>query len=106
MPGPHTMSLAPQTPDMNASHCCHEAPAGRIPPPGRRLIVVGGMFAVVLALSFLPILAPLNESLLGYLGIIWWAVLLGLAIGGLIDYFVPDGFMIRILGRHRKRTLL
>lgn len=63
------------------------------------------VFAGVVALSFLPQLAALNESLFEYLGIIWWAVLLGLVLGGIIDYFVPDGFMIRFLGGKGKKTL-
>jgi uncharacterized membrane protein YraQ (UPF0718 family) len=28
-----------------------------------------------------------------------WAVLLGLVLGGVIDYFVPDGFIMRFLGQ-------
>ena len=33
-------------------------------------------------------------------------MLLGLVLGGIIDYFVPDGFMIRFLGQKKKATLL
>lgn len=60
----------------------------------------------VLAASFLEPLRPLNESLLTYLEIIWWAVLLGLFLGGLIEYFVPDGLIVRFLGAGRKLSLL
>lgn len=89
------------------SHCCHTAePPETIPPPGRRLVVTGGIFVAVLVLSFLPALAPLNESMLAYVRIVWWAVLLGLVLGGIIDYFVPDGFIVRLLGRRRKLTLV
>ncbi|MDJ0700462.1 MAG: permease [Woeseiaceae bacterium] len=90
-----------------SSHCCHaeKQPAG-LPKPGKRLLVVGGVFVAVLLLSFLQPLAALNESLLGYLAIIWWAVLLGLVLGGVIDYFVPDGFIVRLLGQRRKTTLI
>jgi hypothetical protein len=73
---------------------------------GRKLKIVGGLFLAVLLLSFLPPLAALNDSLLSYLGIVWWAVLLGLALGGIINYFVPDGFIVHYLGRRRKLTLL
>ena len=65
-----------------------------------------GIFVGVVLLSFIPALAALNDSLLDYLSLIWWAVLLGLVIGGIIDYFVPDGFMIRLLGAKKKTTLL
>jgi uncharacterized membrane protein YraQ (UPF0718 family) len=89
------------------THCCHSKPeVPEIPALGRKLWIVGGLFLAVLLLSFFPQLRPLNESLLTYLKIVWWAVLLGLALGGVIDYFVPDGFIIRFLGQRRKLTLV
>lgn len=90
-----------------AGHCCHASPPKDvIPPVSRRLLVVSGIFAGVLALSFLPGLEALNESMLSYLGMVWWAVLLGLVIGGIIDYFVPDGFIVRFLGKRSRSTLI
>ncbi len=90
-----------------SSHCCHaEKPPEGLPKLGQRLLVVGGVFLAVLLLSFLPPLAALNESLLDYVTIVWWAVLLGLVLGGIIDYFVPDGFVVRLLGQRRKTTLI
>ena len=84
---------------------CHGEDAEQRPALSRKLSIMLAVFAGVVVLSFLPSFAALNESLMDYLGLIWWAVLLGLVIGGLIDYFVPDGFMIRLLGQRRKRTL-
>jgi uncharacterized membrane protein YraQ (UPF0718 family) len=69
-------------------------------------MVVSGIFVAVLLLSFLPGLAALNDSMLSYLEIVWWAVLLGLILGGMIDYFVPDGVVVRALGKRSKITLL
>ena len=71
------------------------------------MIRVSLIFLLVLGISFLPFsfLEPLNESLLGYLGLIWWAVLLGLILGGVIDYFVPEEFIFKYLGQRKKRTL-
>lgn len=77
-----------------------------LPSIGPKLKFVGALFAAVFLLSFLAPLTALNASLLSYLGIVWWAILLGLAIGGLIDYFVPDGFIVHFLGQARKRSLL
>jgi len=77
-----------------------------LPPIGRKLKIVGALFIAVFLMSFLPQLAALNESLLSYLGIVWWAVLLGLTLGGIIAYFVPDGFIVHFLGGHRKFSLL
>ena len=92
----------------HAGHCCHSAPPPEqgLPPIGRKLKILGAIFLGVLAVSFAPPLQALNDSLLSYLSIVWWAVLLGLVLGGIIDYFVPDGFIVRFLGRDRKTTLL
>ena len=82
-----------------AGHCCHaNKPKDEIPPINRRLAIMGGIFLAVLLISFLPPFQALNESLLSYLGIVWWAVMLGLVLGGIFDYFVPDGFVFRFLG--------
>ena len=90
-----------------AGHCCHSSkPKDEVPPLNRRLLVVGGIFIGALLLSFLPALAPLNDSMLSYLEIVWWAVLLGLVLGGMIDYFVPDGVVVRALGKRSKITLV
>lgn len=91
-----------------ASHCCpgSSQPDNKIPPVSRRLAIVGGIFITVLLLSFLPVFAALNESMLAYLRIVWWAVLIGLLLGGIIDYFVPDGFIVRVLGKRTKMTLV
>jgi uncharacterized membrane protein YraQ (UPF0718 family) len=91
-----------------ASHCCHGGgkSANEIPPIGRRLAIMGGIFGAVFLVSFLPPLTALNESMLTYLGIVWWAVLIGLFLGGIIDYFVPDGFVVRALGKRSKVTLI
>ena len=65
------------------THCCHSKAAEDrgIPPLGRKLKIVGGIFLLLLALSFIPQLGALNDSLLDYLQIVWWAVLLGLVLG-------------------------
>lgn len=88
-------------------HCCHAEAADplAIPPVGRKLRLFGGMFLAIFALSFLSPFQPFNESLLAYLSIVWWAVLLGLFFGGVIDYFVPDGFIVNLLGQRRPATL-
>jgi hypothetical protein len=73
---------------------------------GKKLKIVGILFIVLFAISFLPMLKPFNESLISYLSIIWWAVLLGLVLGGLIDYFVPQEFIFKYLGQKNKMTIV
>jgi uncharacterized membrane protein YraQ (UPF0718 family) len=91
--------------DSSHSHHNHHSGSGPVRVSRKLWISVIVLFAV-LAASFLEPLRPLNESLLSYLDIIWWAVLLGLFLGGLIEYFVPDGFIVRFLGADRKLSLL
>lgn len=83
-------------------HHAHQQDADSPLRIGRKLAITLTAFILILCLSFLEPLAPLNESLVSYLRMIWWAVLLGLLLGGLIDYFVPDGFLIRFLGPKQK----
>lgn len=60
----------------------------------------------VLGLSyFLPVLIPFRQTVLLYFGRIWWAILLGLILGGLIDYYVPREYISSILARPKKRTV-
>lgn len=90
-----------------AGHCCHSGkPTNEIPPIGRRLAIWGSVFLGIFAVSFLPPFTALNESMLTYVGIVWWAVLIGLVLGGIIDFFVPDGFVVRALGKRSKVTLV
>jgi hypothetical protein len=73
----------------------------------KKLKIVGTIFILIFIISFLPLpyLSQLNKSIISYLRLIWWAVLLGLVIGGLIDYFVPRDFIFKYLGQRKKRTL-
>ena len=41
-----------------------------------------------------------------YFGMIWWAVLLGFIIGGMIEHYVPRKYIEKYLSGHRKRTIL
>lgn len=72
---------------------------------GNKLKIVGGIFILVFVISFLPVFKSLNESILTYLKLIWWAILLGLLIGGVIDYFVPKEFIFKYLGQKKTSSL-
>ncbi|MBN2306572.1 permease [Candidatus Peregrinibacteria bacterium] len=88
--------------EASCEHCVTPAEPIRL---GRKLKIVGGFFIVLFTLSYLPALAPLNESLVSYLKVIWWAILLGLLIGGLIDHFIPENFVFKYLGQRKVRTI-
>lgn len=54
--------------------------------------------------AFTP-LKPFQVSFLSYLKMIWWALLLGFLIAGLIDRYIPSEYISKILARPRKRTV-
>lgn len=84
------------------SHCESEKKSIKI---GKKLKVVGLLFIFVFIISYLPVLSKFNQSMVSYFKLIWWAVLLGLFIGGLVDYFVPDGFIFKYLGQKKKQSI-
>lgn len=64
------------------------------------------LFILLFLVSFIPGLESLNESFISYFRLIWWAVLLGLILGGVIDYFIPEEFIYKHLGQKSKKSLL
>jgi uncharacterized membrane protein YraQ (UPF0718 family)/YHS domain-containing protein len=72
----------------------------------KTFIVAVILGSLVLVSYVLPILEPFRKALLDYLKIIWWAILLGLFIGGLIDHYVPREYATVILARGGKRAIL
>lgn len=71
-----------------------------------KIFITSFVFILILAASyFIPFLQPLFKALIDYLKLIWWAILLGVFIGGLIDQFVPQEFIIRFLAQPSKKTI-
>ncbi len=72
-----------------------------------RLFMVGIVVIVLLIIGyFIPYLNDFFEAFIDYLKLIWWAVLLGFLVGGIIDYFIPREYIEKYLSRHRKRTII
>ncbi len=72
-----------------------------------RLFIVTLVALILLIISYL--ITPLSDffdAFIDYLKLIWWAVLLGFFIGGIIDYFIPRQYIEKYLSRHRKRTVV
>ena len=67
------------------------------------IIIIVFLFAIS---YFIPFLNPFYYAFLDYLALIWWAILVGFFIGGIIDYFIPREYIQKYLSRHRKRTIL
>ena len=88
-----------------APHCAHCAP--EIKWYKRPLNITLIVTALILALSlYLPILEPFRLAFFEFWGIIWWAVILGLLIGGIIEVFIPREYISKYLAKSEKKTIL
>jgi uncharacterized membrane protein YraQ (UPF0718 family)/YHS domain-containing protein len=71
-----------------------------------KIILVTLVFAFLIFLSnYFPILVAFREKLFTYVKMIWWTILLGIVIGGVIEYFVPREYISHILSRKKKRSV-
>jgi hypothetical protein len=71
-----------------------------------KTLIVASVLALPAVLSYsIPPLVPFRESLFMYLRRIWWAVLLGLFIGGVIDHYIPREYISHFLARPKRRTI-
>ncbi|MDD4980195.1 MAG: permease [Candidatus Omnitrophica bacterium] len=81
------------------------------PLPGKplfknKLFITVGIPALLLILSlFFPLLVAFRNSFLMYLKTIWWAVLAGLFLGGVIDYYIPREYISKILAKKSPLTI-
>ena len=86
-------------------HCCSEKSS--IAWYQNKTILVSAILLTLCFLSYIiPALISFKNALLMYLDKIWWAILLGLLIGGVIDYFIPREYVSHILAQPKKRTIL
>lgn len=79
--------------------CPHCTPS-RKPLLKNKLFIISAAVALLIGVSFfLPLLSPFRIAFVAYLKKIWWAVVLGLLLGGVIDYFIPREYISKILAR-------
>ncbi|MFH1876198.1 MAG: permease, partial [Candidatus Omnitrophota bacterium] len=84
--------------------CCQEKSA-KLFFKNRLFIVLTVVLLLCLASYFLTFLEPFRKHFLGYVKGIWWAVLLGLFLGGLIDYYIPREYISKVLARKSPATI-
>ena len=71
-----------------------------------KVLMISVVLGAAAGLSYVvPALVPFRQSLFMYFGAIWWAILLGLVIGGVVDYYIPREFFTHTLARSQKRTV-
>lgn len=86
--------------------CCHGQEAPKKPWYGNKLKLILGATALLYGVSFLfDALLPFRASLNGYLKIIAIPMLIGLGLGGVIDYYIPKEYVSKYLARTTKRTV-
>ena len=92
--------------DPQSKSCCHhkeKKPAWYV---NKTFLAAVGLLGVS-GLSFvIPLLVPFRQSLLMYAQAVWWAILLGLTIGGAMHHYVPQEMVSHVLAKPRKRTIL
>ncbi len=71
-----------------------------------KLFILVIFLVSTIGLSFvLPVLEPFRSALGMYVRMMWWAIIIGFILGGVIDYFVPKEYVTRLLANPRKRTI-
>jgi hypothetical protein len=69
-----------------------------------RLYVVGLITIAVILLAYF-FSEKLFDAFIDYFGLVWWAILLGLFIGGIIDHLIPNTYISKYLSKHEKKTI-
>lgn len=78
----------------------------KIPFYKNKTFIIAAILAMLVSASYiLPLLEPFRNTLLMYFKTIWWAILLGLFLGGVIDYYVPREYISYLLANQGKRTI-
>lgn len=79
----------------------------KVPWYKERLYIITIFTIILLAVTyFVDELNPFFYSFKDYFLLIWWAILLGFIIGGIIEYFIPREYIEKYLSRHQKRTIM
>jgi uncharacterized membrane protein YraQ (UPF0718 family) len=88
--------------------CCQTCSTKNVLPWYKEKLYIILIFTISLFLVsyFVSFLKPFFYAFLDYLILIWWAIIIGFLIGGIIDYFIPREYIQKYLSRHRKRTIL
>ena len=93
--------------EITGAQCTECESGGKQPIYRNKLVIVVSVLAVLSLLSlWIPFLQDFRKELFNYFRMIWWAILLGLVLGGVIDYFIPREYVSHVLARPSKRTIV
>jgi len=103
----HCMEKFIKENEITGVQCTECAPDGKQQIYRNKLVIVVFVLAVLSLLSlWIPFLQDFRKELFNYFRMIWWAILLGLVLGGVIDYFIPREYVSHVLARPSKRTII
>ncbi len=68
-------------------------------------IICFGTLLLLAASSLFPFLFAFRQAFTVYLGMIWFPVVLGFLVGGLIDHYIPNEYFSKYLARKSKKTI-
>lgn len=71
----------------------------------KTLIVSAILVFLIFSSYVIRFLEPFREALFVYFKTIWWAMLLGILLGGIIDYYVPREYISYLLANRGKKTI-
>lgn len=93
-------------PDESDEEYCPSCEIQQGTPWYKEKLFIFGLLTIFLLLTSFFFYRPLFEALWDYILLIWWAILLGLLIGGIIDHYIPNAYIMKYLSVHKKRTIL
>jgi len=83
--------------------CCQNKNKGLL--KNRLFLVTVAIFLLLLFSYLFPLWVPFRRIFFQYLKSIWWAVALGLFLGGVIDYYVPREYISKVLSKKSPLTI-
>lgn len=88
------------------SDCCVAKKTGTSWLTNKLFLLVVAVVAVLGASYYIPLFTPFRHAFVAYGRIVFWPLVLGLLLGGVIDYYVPREYVSSILAGKRKRSIL
>ena len=86
---------------------CATGPVSQRPLILNKNILTIFILVILMGLSYAwPALDKLRENLQMYLRMIWWAILLGFLLGGLLERYVPKEYISMMLAQRKKRSVV
>ncbi|HNV86357.1 MAG TPA: permease [Candidatus Omnitrophota bacterium] len=68
-------------------------------------IVLAALVLLLFSARWIPILVPFRKAILDYGRMIALPMILGLVLGGMIDYYIPREYISKYLAQRKKRTI-